>query len=180
MGGLRNEVFLVLLWSESQQPKAFLMDFIIPLTSTAFVPAETGQRTQIPFCSPTGGGISVLCGSHGVAPAWQVSRGSCRQVLQLGTLGKLWSSRKRIKLKEKLRTDGKSRQELSFEPRKFPWKCPCFAGYPALLSPSLLILCSPWGTFGNENRGGTEGLEPHSPIPLKTHPMGLTQPILPP
>lgn len=35
-------------------------------------------------------------GSYGVAPAWQLSRGSCRQVLQLGTLGKLWRSRKRI------------------------------------------------------------------------------------
>lgn len=109
---------MVLLWLESQQPKAFLMDFIIPSTSTAFpafIPAETGQRTQVPFCSPTRGGISVLCWSHGVAPAWQVSRGSWRQVLQLGRLGKLRSSRKRIKLKERLRTDGKSRQELSFD-----------------------------------------------------------------
>lgn len=71
--------------------------------------------------------------------------------------------------------------------KKFPRKCPCFAGHPALLSPSLLILCSPWGTFGKEeNRTAGEGqLEPHRALKhhistypelllLKTHLMGFT------
>lgn len=130
-----------------------------------------------------------------MAPAWQVSRGSCRQVLQLGSLGKLWNSRERIKVKEGLRTDGKNRQELTFDRcQEISLEVP-LPGHPASLSSSLLILCSPWRTFGNENRTAGEGHWNHtapsqcfsrtmsahaescchltSPIPLKNTPDGI-------
>lgn len=61
------------------------------------------RRDKCPVLVPWGG--SCLAGFPGVLEAGPSG----------GSLGKLWSSRKRIKVKERLRTDGKSRQELSFD-----------------------------------------------------------------
>lgn len=116
------------------------MDFIIPSPGIAFPavpPAETGRghvlltcmrRDQCPTLVPWGG--SCLAGFLRVLQAGPSA----------GQFGKLWSSRESTGLKERLRTDGKSRQELGFDGcQDISWKFPCFAGCPALLP----FPCSP-------------------------------------